>query len=104
MTEEEYFAREDTERLRKLHLDQVKHLSKAQKEALKAQHANRCPHCGMEMSKLSGQHGIDMLRCFTCGGTFIDAENAKKALEHGRKHKVVESMLSLFTVHGAHRP
>jgi hypothetical protein len=104
VTEEEYFAREDIEKVRKLHLDAVKHLSLAQKEELKAKHANRCPNCGMEMHKLSGRHGVSLLRCFDCGGTFIDAENAKKALGHGKKHEVVESMLSLFVSHTASKP
>ncbi len=99
MTEEEYFARENTETLRKLHRDAVKHLTQMQKDQLRSQHANRCAECGMEMHKLHPFHGVTLLRCFECGGTFIDAANAKKLQVQSKKkdHANVEAILNLFT-------
>jgi Zn-finger nucleic acid-binding protein len=98
MDEEEYFARENTEKLRKLHKDLVKHMSQSEKDALKAQHHSRCPHCGMEMKKLPAVQGVVLMRCFECGGTFLDSTNAKKLLGHSSKkeHAIVEAILSWF--------
>ena len=98
MTEEEYFARENTEKLRKLHKDAVKHLTQAQRDQLKSQHANRCAECGMEMHKLTALHGVTLWRCFECGGTFLDAANAKKlkGLSKKKDHANIEAILGLF--------
>jgi Zn-finger nucleic acid-binding protein len=98
MDEEEYFARENTEKLRKLHKDLVKNLTQAQKDELKAQHANRCPSCGMEMHKMAAVRGVVLQRCFECGGVFLDAANAKKLSHHSTKkeHAVVEAVLTWF--------
>ncbi len=37
--EDEYFAREDAERLRKLHFEEQRRLKQSEKDALKRQHA-----------------------------------------------------------------
>ena len=50
--EEEYFARENAERMRKLAADQKKSLAEADREALKKQHFMRCPKCGMELKEI----------------------------------------------------
>jgi hypothetical protein len=99
MDEEEYFARENAEKLRKLHKEQMKGVTSAERDRLKQLHANRCPSCGMEMSKLPPIQGVTLLRCFECGGTFIDPEVAKKLQGHStrQEHKIVNAILSWFT-------
>ena len=44
--EEEYFAREDAERIRKLHAEEQSHLKQSEKDALKKLHGGRCSNCG----------------------------------------------------------
>ncbi len=75
--EEEYFARENAERLRKLAAEQKAALAKAEREALKKQHWMRCPKCGMEMQEIHFR-GVDIDRCFACGGTYLDAGELEK--------------------------
>src|SRR2546430_10594582 len=48
-TEDEYFAREDAERLRKLHYEELKRLQQSEREALRKLHHGRCSECGALM-------------------------------------------------------
>ena len=93
--EDEYFAKEEVEKLRKLHHDMVKKLGAAGMAKAKAEHANRCPNCGMEMQKLPTYKGVTLLRCFNCGGAFIPpeagAELQKKS--KAREHATVEAII-----------
>jgi len=52
-TEEEYFARENAERLRKLAAEQKKSLADSEREKLRKLHHMRCPKCGMELQEIS---------------------------------------------------
>ena len=64
-TEEEYFARENAERLRKLAAEQKKSLADAEREKLRKLHHMRCPKCGMELQEISVR-GVQVDRCFSC--------------------------------------
>jgi hypothetical protein len=92
--EEEYFARENAERMRKLAAEQKAALASTQREDLKKMHWMRCPKCGMELKEL-GFRGVQVDRCFSCGGTFLDAGELEKiaAPEGGA---IVKSMLRIF--------
>lgn len=76
-TEEEYFARENAERLRKLAADQKKALAESDREKLRKQHYMRCPKCGMELKEI-GLRGVQVDRCFSCNGTWLDAGELEK--------------------------
>ena len=47
--EEEYFVREDAERLRKLHAEEQARLKQSEKDALRRLHEGRCANCGALM-------------------------------------------------------
>jgi uncharacterized protein len=92
--EEEYFARENAERLRKLAADEKAALAKTQRDELKKQHWMRCPKCGMELQEI-GFRGVQVDRCFSCGGTYLDAGELEKiAAPEG--NAIVKSMLRIF--------
>src|SRR5512142_1996591 len=93
-TEEEYFARENAERLRKLAAEQKSALASAERESLKKQHWMRCPKCGMELKAIAFR-AMEIDRCFSCGGTWLDAgELQKLAGDEGRS--VMASILNIF--------
>ena len=93
-TEEEYFARENAERLRKLAADQKKDLAQAERDALRKAHHMRCPKCGLELKTLSFK-GVEIDRCFSCNGTWLDAgELEKLSGEEGRG--ITASILDIF--------
>jgi dTDP-4-dehydrorhamnose 3,5-epimerase-like enzyme len=48
-TEEEYFAREEIEKKRRLALKQADEMATAEKNRLKALHYMHCPKCGMKL-------------------------------------------------------
>ncbi len=76
-TEDEYFAREDAEKKRKLAVQVKKDTEAAEQARLKAMHWMRCPKCGMELHEVK-LRGIDVDVCFSCNGVFLD----KGELEH----------------------
>ena len=96
-TEEEYFARENAERLRKLAADQKKSLAQTDREKLKQQHYMRCPKCGMELKEIAVR-GIQVDRCFSCNGTWLEAGELEK-LGVGQPNDTV--MASILRVFGA---
>ena len=70
-TEDEFFAREDLEKKRKLAQQVSKQLSADERARLKALHHMHCPRCGMEMQEVHfGKLTVDV--CFACNGAFLD--------------------------------
>jgi len=92
--EEEYFARENAERLRKLAAEQKAALAATQREDLKKAHWMRCPKCGMELREIT-YRGILIDRCFSCGGTYLDSGELEK-IASSEGGAVVKSLLRIF--------
>jgi Zn-finger nucleic acid-binding protein len=76
-SEEEYFAREDAEKKRKLAMAQTKQLAGAERDALRILHQNHCPSCGQMLQEIA-LNEVNALRCFGCNGCFLSAEDLKK--------------------------
>jgi hypothetical protein len=70
-TEDEYFAREDAEKKRRLALQVKKETAAGEAQRLKDLHFMRCPKCGMEMHEVP-YRGVDVDVCFSCNGIFLD--------------------------------
>ncbi len=72
-TEDEFFAREDVEKKRKLALQLKRQLSADERQRLRDLHLGHCPRCGMEMQKVhAGRLTVDV--CFGCNGAFLDRQ------------------------------
>ncbi len=69
--EDEYFARLEFERKKKLLEEQQKTMQSAEKQKLKELHWMRCPKCGMEMVEIDFE-GIRVDKCSACLGVFFD--------------------------------
>jgi hypothetical protein len=69
--EDEFFAREDAEKKRKLALAVSRETAAAEKERLRALHHMRCPKCGLGLQEVAFR-GVDADLCFSCGGVFLD--------------------------------
>ena len=76
-TEEEYFAREEAEKKRKLHADKAKELSATEKDELKKLHYMKCPKCGMDLMTLE-YRGIEIDKCTACAGVWLDDGELEK--------------------------
>lgn len=96
-TEEEYFAREEIEKKRKLALQQSEELAAKQREDLKKLHFMKCPKCGMDLQTLAkGKVEIDT--CFNCQGVWLDAGELEQVMGQGSESsgKVMGAVLNLF--------
>jgi hypothetical protein len=96
-TEEEYFAREEIEKKRKLALQQAEEMAAKRREELKQLHYMKCPKCGMDLQTLSrGQVEIDT--CFNCHGVWLDAGELDAIVQQGPEGggKVMGAVLNLF--------
>jgi len=71
-TEDEFFAKEDVEKKRKLARTVAKELAADDRKKLRDLHFMHCPKCGMKMQEVKGRHGIHVDVCFACGGVFLD--------------------------------
>ena len=95
-TEEEYFARENAERLRKLAAEQQRSLAEAEREKLRALHQMRCPKCGMELKEISVR-GVQVDRCFSCSGTWLDKGELEKLAKGHADDTVMGAVLRVFS-------
>ena len=94
-TEEEYFARENAERMRKLAAEQKKSLAQAERDNLKQLHQMRCPKCGMELKEIEVR-GVQVDRCFSCNGTWLDAGELEKLGGGQGSDTVMAAILRVF--------
>lgn len=70
--EEEYFAKMEFERKKKVEEEKHGKLSDEEKKRLKELHYMRCPKCGMELIEIDYK-GIKVDRCSECEGIWLDA-------------------------------
>jgi ribosomal protein L37AE/L43A len=92
--EDEYFAREDAEKLRKIAAQQRALLADDEKRSLREQHHLHCPSCGMKMGEVS-YSGMKIGRCFGCNGTFLSGGDLEK-IAHVDSGHVMNDILRLF--------
>jgi predicted Zn-ribbon and HTH transcriptional regulator len=70
--EDEYFARLELERKKKVEVEKLKRIAEEEKRKLKELHYMHCPKCGMEMSEIDYK-GINVDKCFSCDGVWLDS-------------------------------
>lgn len=70
--EEEYFARMEFERRKKIMEEEHKKISEEGKRKLKDLHYMRCPKCGMELLEVAYK-GMKIDECSECKGIWLDA-------------------------------
>lgn len=93
--EDEYFKKQEMERLRRQRRDTAREMAAQEKEALKHQHWMRCPKCGLELAEITFR-GVDVDACFNCGGMFFDQGEIDKALAHREPGTLGKLVASLF--------
>ena len=70
--EEEYFARIEFERKKKLEEEKHKTFIEGEKKRLKELHYMKCPKCGMELIEIDYK-GVKVDKCSECEGVWLDA-------------------------------
>lgn len=92
-TEEEYFARVEAEKKKKLAEESHKRISRDEQEKLKSLHWMHCPKCGMELHPVPYK-GVTLDKCFHCLGVFLDDGELEKLA--GKESGFFQGVLSLF--------
>lgn len=70
--EEEYFARMEFERRKKIEEEKRIKMEAEEKEKLKELHYMRCPKCGMNLIEIDYKN-IKVDKCSSCQGIWLDA-------------------------------
>jgi hypothetical protein len=70
--EEEYFAREEFERQRRIEEEKNAKMEKEEKERLKELHYMHCPKCGNHLIEIKYKE-ILVDKCSSCEGIWLDA-------------------------------
>jgi Zn-finger nucleic acid-binding protein len=93
--EEEYFVREEANRLHALAVERQRQTEQAEQERLKQLHFMHCPKCGFQLDTIQFR-GLAIDRCFHCGGTWLDAGELEQLIGHQEPGGLLRGLLSLF--------
>ncbi len=70
--EEEYFARQAIERMKKEAAERQAKMAAEEPRRLKELHYMHCPKCGHQLAEIAYQ-GVKIDRCMNCHGVWLDA-------------------------------
>ncbi|MBI3181801.1 MAG: zf-TFIIB domain-containing protein [Myxococcales bacterium] len=95
--EDEYFAREEIEKKRKLALKQADELAAREREERKKLHFMKCPKCGMDLQALK-KGPVEIDTCFNCKGIWLDSGELEQLLSAGPEQSggVMRAVLGIF--------
>lgn len=91
--EEEFFAREEAEKLYKLHQEALKNTTAKQAEEQKNAHWMKCGKCGYDLQTVRWRN-VDIDKCFRCGVVLLDDGELEKLA--GAELGFFSSFKSLF--------
>lgn len=91
--EEEYFARVEYEKKKKLEEEKHKKLAGEERRRLKELHYMRCPKCGMELIEIDYK-GIEVDKCSECEGIWLDAGELEAVAR--LEKTVIDKFFSVF--------
>lgn len=92
--EEEYFAKMEFERRKKVMEEEHKKITEENKRKLKELHHMRCPKCGMELIEVNYK-GIKIDECSECKGIWLDAGELESVSK--LEKTVLDRFFSIFT-------
>jgi len=91
--EEEYFARMEFERKKKIEEEKHRKLAEEEKKKVKELHYMRCPKCGMELIEIDYKN-IKADKCSECGGIWLDAGEIEAVA--GLEKTALEKLFGVF--------
>lgn len=89
--EEEYFARQEAERLKKLKEAGEKERVAAERKS----HFMKCPKCGADLQH-EDMHGVEVDRCPECHGVWFDHGETEQMLAQHDSPGVTRILQSIF--------
>lgn len=92
-SEEEFFAREEAEKKKRMAKENAEKMEESEKAKLKELHWMRCPKCGMELHPILFK-GVTIDKCFECNGVYLDDGELEKLA--GTESGFLKGISSLF--------
>jgi ribosomal protein S27AE len=93
--EDEFFAREDAEKLYRAHAEQQKAQTEAERDAEKAAHWLHCGKCGYKMDTIRWRD-VEIEKCFRCGAVLLDDGELEKLAGQENEAGALRSFVALF--------
>jgi hypothetical protein len=93
--EEEFFAREDAEKRRRLASAVRKAADQEERERLRRLHHMQCPKCGLPMQEVAFR-GVKADLCSTCGGIFLDKGEIEQVAGPEARGGVLSGLLGML--------
>jgi hypothetical protein len=91
--EEEYFAKLEALKLRKLSIKARDEMAEEERKRLKELHWMRCPKCGMKLEVITLK-GVQVDKCFACNGLYLDDGELEKIT--GQERGFFDTMRKAF--------
>ena len=92
--EEEYFARQAIERMRREAEEKQASMAVEEKMRLKELHYMKCPKCGNSLSEIE-YRGVRIDRCGNCSGVWLDAGELEQL---SQKEGTLGNVMKLFKI------
>ena len=89
--EEEYFAKEEAEKAKRLKEKLREETEAEERERIKAACHMKCPKCGSPLHEGTFR-GVRIDRCSVCGGVWLDAGELEKLAGEGDKSAITDSL------------
>ncbi len=93
-TEDEYFAREDAEKIKRLKEKVRQEILEEQRQNIKDICYMKCPKCGGDLHEVLFR-GIKIDRCAACNGVWLDKGELEKLAGHEEK-SIIREVLNMF--------
>lgn len=91
--EEEYFAKQEIDKKKKLAHEVKDRFQEQEREKLKLIHHMHCPKCGLDLQSVTFQ-GFIIEKCFNCGAVILDQNEFEKLA--GSESGFISSIVGLF--------
>jgi ribosomal protein S27AE len=93
--EEEFFAREDAEKRRRLASAVRQEAEQVERERLRRLHHMQCPKCGLPMQEVAFR-GVKADVCSACGGIFLDKGEIEQVAGPEERGGVLAGLLGML--------
>jgi hypothetical protein len=92
-SEDEFFSRQEAEKLKKAALEKHREIAANDREKAKQLHYMHCPKCGNDLHTVRYK-SMPVERCFVCGGTWLDQGELEKLA--GKEPGFLKGLIELF--------
>ena len=95
-SEDAYFAREEAEKLHRMHQERRKKLTEQEREEMKKLHHGHCPKCGDYLETIMWRT-VEVEKCFNCEAIVLDKGELERLAGEEEEGTYLRSFLDIFS-------